>query len=470
MRLSLPFLFAVGLLAGCTPQDADVTGSYVAFFAAASSQNILELGYNGVDLTDPEVLDKRGFTPIDCRFGGEDNVIDRLANADYTKCTVDGTAEGAPILPKWQTWLMDYSYFKKEEALDPYRVEVVMTSEHDLQMTVHVDGGKLGDFRFGWVIDPVFQPEVCVDTPDGPQLAPVDGDWVSNWSATDPNGGSLFFLNAGAYQVNPSNSADYWSLPQDWLAGYSFGQYGSEAFYGHASDYTETILVVDGYAYDGTERHDFDPNFALDADGDGVLWETQELTEPIYYPAYPYYLTNYGLELPELGVNPDSNQGRYPSYDDFYAAYSAKFDPTSPNFEVTDFATLGQSEFPLQMRLEDNAWRIADEAEAELESSSNYAYGMENWVSVSSSWVHFDLTPAEMQALNAGSLDKPLTGTFQVALDTAASATKVYVSGSFSIDKIRKDVWGYERTLDEEKRDENNTPVCGEDRLTTDPV
>lgn len=468
MRLSVPLLFAVGLLGGCTPHDADVTGSYVAFFAAESSQNILELGYKGIDLTDPEVLDKRGFTPIDCRFGGEDNVIDRLANADYTKCTVDGTDTGAPILPKWHTWLLDYSYYKKEEALDPYRVEVVMTSEHDIQMTVHVDGGKLGDFRFGWVIDPVFQPQVCTDTTEGPQLLQVDGDWVSNWSATDPNGGSLYFLNAGAYQLNPSNFADYWYLPEDWLAGYSFGQYGSEAFYGRASEYTETVMLVDGYAYDGNERHDFDPNFAIDADGDGVLYETQELLEPIYYGSYPYYTANYGLDFPELAVN--GRDAYYDSYEEWLAAYSAKFDPASADYVVSDFSTIGQTDFPIQMRMEDNAWRIADQAEADLENGSNFAYGMENWISVNTGWVHFDITPEELRALNHGTLDKPLTGTFQVGLDTAASATKVFINGSFSIDKIRKDVWGYDRTLDEEKRDENNTPTCGEDRLTTDPV
>jgi len=83
------------------------------------------------------------------------------------------------------------------------------------------------------------------------------------------------------------------------------------------------------------------------------------------------------------------------------------------------------------------------------------------------SWVHFDDSPDELAVREPGHQDKPLSGHFQIYLESASAASKVFVQGDFVVDHIRKDVWGYSPSLSERKMEENNTPECGEERLTT---
>lgn len=420
MRATLLLALTSALLAGCTPQDGEVTGDYVGFIAAASSATVNELQARRVPLDDQETLDRLGFVPIDCRELAAEDEGQRLHGASFDNCLDEN---GDVVDAQWFPWLQWYSFYKKEGAIEPYRVEAVMTSENDLQLTVHMDIGRLGDFRFGWVIDPTFQPTTCVDGDGGSVEEQIDGDWVANWSSSSTEGtGTQYYLNAYAYQVNPQKQDEYWGFDQRWYAGYSYGRFGEEVVYGHQTDYQ-------------------DP-YATSASPYG---------EPMYY------LTYRGDFVPT---------GRAEDYTDWAAKIQQKFDPTASNY-IPDFSVLGQSDFPLEMRVEDNTWRTT-EAEAENESNTSYAYGLENWVGVNSSWVHFDADPETIRNLQPGKLDQPLTGTFQTMAETAASATKVFVHGSFSIDHIRKDTWGYDRTLDEIKRDENNTPECGDNRLTTD--
>lgn len=227
---------ALGALAGCSPQDGEVTGSYALYMAAESSQNIEELKarrvpFNSDDAGErADAYDNLGMYPVDCR--PLDDEAARLADADYADCTRD---------PNWYGWLDDFSYYVKEGELKPYRVEAVITSEHDIQLTAHIDIPKFGDFRFGWVIDPDFQPQVCVDKADnsGAELVPVDGDWLGGWS--EGVDGTLFHLNAFSYQLNPANHQDYWTIDQTWMAGYTFGRFAEEEFYGRSTDYIQTV-------------------------------------------------------------------------------------------------------------------------------------------------------------------------------------------------------------------------------------
>jgi len=420
MRLTFLLALSTGLLAGCTPHDAEMTGgTYLAYFAAASSQNILAQQQSGADFREQATLDKYGFVPVDCRDLGNDD-SSRLPTVDYDADCLD--ENGDLMTASYYLWLSQYAYYKKEvPTLDPYRIEVVKTSEGDIQFTAHVDAGKLGDFRFGWVVDPNFQPTDCVDAGDGTsELVDVDGDWIQNWSNSDPDGGTLYHLNAYAYQVNPSTPSAYWGFDRTWQAGYAFGRYGEEEMYGHQIEYVDPFLTSDAP-----------------------------------YGA-PYYYLSY------TGNNALVGSDRYNNYSNWAAKFQSNFDEG----EYDDFGRIGKADFVNQIRVEDNAWRIADDAEADTESTSNYSFGLENWVGVDPTWVHFDATPEEIRALETGNLDKPLTGKFQVFLEPLSSASKVFVQGSFSIDHIRKDVWGYDRTLDEIKRDENDTPTCGENRLT----
>lgn len=394
------------LFAGCTPQDAEVDANFAIFLAATSSENINRLERTGTDVEGaPGDL---GLVPIDCRplTGTEEQLADaRLADVDYAAdCCAEGSGEDCqnPIEPKWFGWLDDYSYYLKEGKVEPWRTEAVLTKEGDLQLTVHMDMPKFGDFRFGWVIDPDFQPKECRDGEGGAELVDVDGNWLDGWSAGEEKG-KLWHLNAGAFQINPSNNAVAWYIEQDWQAGSAFSRFGDEEFYLHAIDYAD------------------------------------EAYQPFHLDWYPGAAAGYaGLPVPpRAGI-----------YDNWVTEVETFFTD-----EVDELETLGKSTFPLQMKIENNNWRPEDDV----------ASGFDRWIGVSPSWVQID-NPEDIKANN----DVPITGTFQMYLEGVAAATKVLVSGSFTIDHIRKDVWGFNQgTLEEVKAEENNTPTCGEERLTS---
>ncbi len=402
--LSLPLSVA---LVACTPHDAEVTGSYSSYFAAASSENIYRLEAKLVDFSNSNTRDKYKFTSVDCR--ALDDEADRLPGAeDYeTDC-----AAGDPDL---YPWLNQYAYYLREENLDPWRIEAVMTTEGDIQLTVHSKVSNIGDFRFGWVIDPDFQPMQCVDGESGAEEQQVDGDWLTNWSVNE-DGGTLYHLNAGAYQVNPSNFSQYWYLQRTWEAGYGFARMADEDFYGHAIDYVD--------------------NISTDSNG---------------YPT-PLYVG------PSAGYN--GHWGHPNTYDKLLTTLTDAVTFTDEN--PSDLAALGKSAFPLEIKVEDNTWR------PDNENPDDPADGFAGWVGLDSSWVHFDDAPADLAKRVAGNQDTPLTGHFQIYLESASAASKVFVQGDFTIDHIRKDIWGYSPPLSERKTEENNTPTCGEERLTTD--
>lgn len=433
MRFPLLLALSAGLFTGCSPHDGEITGDYMAYFADASSQTLLKLKGKGVDFTSDTARENFNLTPIDCRLLAEEDEGQRLPGVDYEGDCLD--ENGDRLQAKWFTWLTGkddyglpgYAYYLKQEKVEPWRVEAVKTSEHDLQLTAHVDAGRLGDFRFGFVIDPTFQPEDCVDNGDGTaSTQPIDGDWVQGWTDASREGtGTFYHLNAYAYQANPASTATYWGFDQKWYGGYAFGRFGDEELFGHQLDYNDPFLTAD-----------------------------TPYGSPLYYLSY--------------GDGEAVSTRRTADYAEWVAAFEEAF--SGPNGDGTgefnDLYNIGKADVPIDVRIENNAWRIADEAEAELESSNNYAYGLENWVGVSPTWVRFDQSPEEIRAIEPGVLDKPLTGSFLVFLEPLSSASKIFVQGNFTIDRIRADVWGYKRTLDEIKMDENNTPQCGDDRLT----
>jgi hypothetical protein len=429
----------VVLLYGCAPQDAEVTADYAVYLAAASSENINRLERTGIDVE--AAPEKYGLEPIDCRILSgleDDEAIDaaRLDGVDYgAECCTSGSGEecDTPIQPRYFSWLDDYAYFLHEGKVDAWRTEAVLTREGDLQLTVHMDIAKLGDFRFGWVIDPDFAPTLCVDGENGAEEVADEGDWLTLWSE-GLDKGKLWHLNAGSFQINPSNEGIPWYFAQEWQAGYSFARFADEEFYGHATDYSDEYyrpFYVDAYGESST----YSCGDAADTDGDGLGDGADPDCEVSGYE---------GASIPApKNVNPDERYANWvENVEEFFAS------------DVTDLADIGKSDFPFQVMVEDNSGRPVDGTTA----------GFDGWLGVSPSWVRID-NPEDIK-LNP---DKPITGEFQVYLEGVAAASKMLVRGSFTINNVRDDVWGYYRgTLEEVKAEENNTPTCGEERLTTE--
>ena len=122
--------------------------------------------------------------------------------------------------------------------MDAWRSEALINSEGDLQLTIHVDLGDDQDFRYVWSIDPDFAPDDCLENEDGELYrAFSDGSsWVQEWSE-DEDGNLVYYLNAGSYQVDPTDSENSWYLSDDMVAGYSHAKFAAEEFSSHPGEY-----------------------------------------------------------------------------------------------------------------------------------------------------------------------------------------------------------------------------------------
>ena len=408
----MSILQTLALLSACSPMDAQVEGRYVAYLAEGSSETLSRLERSGKTVA--EQAQALGLVPVDCRalpdLTAEELAAERLTSQEqYVAHCLD--VAGAELPLTYFPWLKEFGYWKSEGAFAPdktlsaWRTEALLTSEGDLQLTAHVDLPGLGDFRFGWAIDPDFQPTFCDDDPaTGAVERVIDGDWLAHW-ADDAEavgqGGRLWPLNAGAYQVNPSNQGQSWYFPREWMAGTAFSRLEDEQFYSHPTDYADPAGVP--------------------------LYAPMYLGEERLYPQAAGSLETWaGVMRTRLG----SDGAGTPA--------------------IPDLSTIGRSEFQPFFFVEDNTWRPADPA------GSEGATGLDGWLGVMPGWVRID----NPEAIEVGN-DEPVTGEFQVYLEGVAAASKVLVRASFTLDEIREDTWGYSPTLEERKQAENGTPVCG---------
>ncbi len=495
--MALPFAHALLVLmslGGCDPHDAEVTGSYAMYFAEATSENIGRLRQDvdppvcEYEQSDPNTpkndieedkiftdecykqkveIEKQfqadwDLTPLDCRSLSDYNAIelrdaiipgwdtqyeaqccaeswddDSSNDPDGDMLTTDDcTLRSAPYL----YWLSSYSMYVDNKPLETWREEVVMTSEGDLQLTIHVDT-RFGDFRTGWVIDPDFQPTQCVEKDGEAVLQELDGNWVEGWSNSnqeDADEGYLtYFLNAGTFQLNPSNTGDYWIFDEDWYAGAGFGRFGDETFYLYSTDYMDpeyTPLwvavndeggVTGGYGNYGTEVFE-----ELECGGGD-----DSCNQFSDYPDFVQMLKD------------NANNGGY-TKDDVYV------DPIDS--ELERYGLISRDDQPFKLKVEDNSWRPTEAGQG-----SN-AVGFDNWAGLNPSWVRLKTTQEELAKIEPGTLEKPIEGDFQLYLFSSSTASVLVVNGSFTINNVAKDQWGWDATLDEEKRAENSTPTCGE--------
>ncbi|MEN9786914.1 MAG: hypothetical protein RLZZ299_2178 [Pseudomonadota bacterium] len=413
----MSILHTLALLTACSPMDAQVEGRYVAYLADGSSENLTRLERNGKTVS--EQARDLGLVPVDCReladLTAEELAAERLTSSQaYVAHCLDSA--GAPLPLTYFPWLREFGYWKSEgefapdAALSAWRTEALLTSEGDLQLTAHIELPGLGDFRFGWAIDPDFQPTFCDDDPEaGAVERVVDGDWLAHWADSAEavgKGGGLWPLNAGAYQVNPSNQGQSWYFPPEWMAGTAFSRLEDEQFFSHPTDY---------------------------ADPAGV---------PLYAPMYR------GDER----LYPEAT-GSLESWIGTMRTHLGSDGAGAP--AITDLSGIGLSTFEPFFFVEDNTWRPTDP------EGSEGATGLDGWLGVMPGWVRID-NPESIEVGN----DEPVTGEFQVYLEGVAAASKVLVRATFSIDEVREDRWGYNPTMEERKRAENRTPVCG----STDPV
>lgn len=432
VKYVVPFL----LLAACAPQSAVLeSGSYVAFLSEGTS---LSLAKGEVDPADEGWTNAYNF---DCREFEDAATRNLLELEDPIPCggelyEDDRNADGE--LRLHETWVPQAGYRVVHlDGMEAWRGEAVVTAEGDLQIGFHhrMPGGA--DMRFIFAIDPDFQPTTCEpDAEGGVVTEPLDGDWLSEWSAelgdlsnlSDNeqqayahmadylDDGQLFFLNAQSYQVNPRQVADFWSLPDQFEAGAARAKIAEELLIQRQSvwAYPRVYAQVD----DPSGSEDFSPFNEQD------LWwcELEEGANPNRDSCDPDSQYTDMDELEAKVVNTATK-----TYDELRRAFRPG--NVDPVFEYRPITHL-------------NRWRSPDGVPA----------GFDGWGEMHYNYVVF----SGDSNLEVGGRAE---GAFSMAFEAVDSFTQVFVTGTFSIESIKRDRWVTE-DLRAVKAEENGVDLC----------
>jgi hypothetical protein len=420
-RNSLVLIATAASTIGCVPQDAEVTGHWFTWMSANTSGTVLENALPGMTDTATVYECSRGWDSdlgewepgyvgprtsddySDPRFiGGE---CAKTSDGDYESYCADYVDEMVTECDRvddldFYTWLQEDGYYALRGELEPWRTEGLINGEGDLQLTIHHRLGNGEDFRFGFSIDPDFNPLDCVTDESGNSvIETVDGvDWVDQWSA-DEDGYSIYYLNAGAYQVHQgATSNEFWYLTTDWLSGYGFAKFSSDEYNSRAVAYGQ-----------------------YDEDGNGP--DFSETNNPSF-----------------LGVTDRENPDL-----DAYADYAIELQDRANTWEleVTEVAGAHVDGEPMfEHKVEDNVWRPVDLDPA----------GLDGWMEMHASWVRIS---DDSDVSEGGSV----SGDYQILYDALDSSSRILVKGTFEIPELRTDRWAYP-LLEDELREASGNSYC----------
>jgi hypothetical protein len=429
--MSARFLSGILLASvACAPQNAQLErGSYTAFLSLNTSPVFVDGSIRVEDTDQQWAFDCRALVDESFRFSHPTIPLIDNCRANGGVDVDDGVASRQIIHEEWAN---RDAFVVVREELEPWRGEAVMTSEGDLNVTFHhnLPGG---DFRFAFAIKPTFAPRECRERDGVVAFEPVDGDWIEGWSraVNEPNydgfeaelqwpeayaprrgRGHVFMLNAFSYQFDPDDRTRVWSLPPQWRAGYARARWGPE----------ELFFVPTRF---GRPR----AYTAFDEQGQGPA-----LGDLFYVSLNPNNFDEEDFESEVRSYGPFINMMRL-------AERTGR--------EMQDeMASLYPSNVPadtLRPVVPSHAWRKPD----------GVAAGLQGWGEINPSWVRFDQDPSEIE------VGASLSGNFAMRFYGATSQSQVFVQGYFEIPRVKKDRW-VTRNVNEDKRIENQTSVCGE--------
>ena len=400
-RLSVTALLV--LIAGCTPQSAKIVeGQITGFLSANSSFTLIKGNFDPSDVEDNWNVDCRELDAENADLRLEDP-LDMCQNINWRDNMT-------------QSWMFGDAWRGFQMPLDPWRGEGILTHEGDLQVGFHqrMPGGE--DFRFAFAIRPDFQPTTCSGEGDNVTAEPIDGDWLGEWSkdleyvadqgnlppflekvTTEFAGGTLYHLNARAYQLNPDLLDDIfqngriWTLPEQWRAGFARGTFVEEDLHSRPTYYgnPDSYLQADNDLLVGVPPEDI--YFA----GSCVDRAAPETTTP-------------GTDCAELmGEEQDK--------------ILEDMRDTRQNFNLIAPDGIDVDYMPIPHL---NTWRRVDDDKA----------GLDAWGELNHSWV---VLSSDSDATVGGEVK----GAFSILLDPDDSNSRIIVQGTFEIPHVRKERW-----------------------------
>lgn len=389
------------LLVGCNPQDAVVDGDWVIWLAGNSSASV-----------DHDLVDLEGLSSIDCYWPEDD--ISYIGSSDDAPSCED------LALTAWQDWILDDGYYVKSDKLTAWRTEAIVNGEGNFQLTIHQDLDHGEDFRVAFAIRPDFAPVVCTTDDAGDAVIEyVDGgNTLEQWSA-DEGDYYIYYLNAGTYQFNPGkdpnnsdaqqDSANYWYLDRDQTSGFGYAKWADDNFNSYPTDFN----------WD-------DPQHCRKREKTRLLYPGQNFSRSGYFNEDCDEQVDYDTPELHLAAIVDDLTSRSETW-----------------VEQWNSLYLMPSDLTFGYKIESNDWRPIDDVAA----------GLDGWAEVNSSWVR---VKKSSKLVAGGSAE----GDFQIYMAGTESTSHMLVKGTFKVDEIREDKWGY-IDLESSLREENGTPFCG---------
>jgi hypothetical protein len=456
--------FVLLVLAACTPNNAELTsGSYIAFEDDGTSLSLAKGELVPADYGDGN------FWNMDCRtFASPDDEAALRIGCDEDDEGCDPKTDPAPINicgqnkgwpPEYEEWAQQSGFRVVTEELDPWRGEGLITSEGDLQIAFHhrVPGGA--DSRFVISIDPDFAPTTCRNTQSGYELVYYDGGgdgevpgkdangngmpddgWIERWSngtEDHPQGlayiasldeddpyraafdhfepyldGNLWLLNSGGFQLNPSETSDYWFLPDFWQAGAAQGRFVEENVSSRSPRYGEPFIY----------------NF-VDVVGTTTTTTVPGVTEEEIWYCYVAPDEDPADNACLLAQEEEVIGVARGIQDELGFMMSPDGDPDTRKF---DYAPIAHTNF----------WRESD----------GRASGFDGWSELHYNYIVF----SKDSDLSVGGRAE---GAFSLTFDATESTTRLFVKGQFVIEKIKRDHW-VTKELEQDKLIENEVSLC----------
>jgi hypothetical protein len=429
--LALPVL-------GCTPQNAElVSGSYRGFLHEGTSFSVQKESVALGEFDEFYNLDCRDLsdTPDTNEDGTNKDERERLRlEPKQEVCSGSEKQEkrGELSFPvEAEGWLNEGAYHVVGGQMEPWRGEAIMTSEGHFQVTFHqkIPGGE--DMRFAFSVDPNFQPQQCVEDAEGTVgMVNIDGDWLGGWSQdltdmsedddlhpvfaqySDHFDGTMYYANARAFQFDPDNTEDTWSLPLEWRAGFTTGKFADEFFHARTTRYGDPAIYA-----------------SFESDDGG-----QPTTDQLYY----------------CGETGNCNElcNTVNDVADTVAAEMALAGPDGPAY--ADEASEDLEWYrPL---VHCNTWRDTD-LDGELEPGPDgRPPGLDGWVGLHYNWLIIDPSSTLEEGGSA-------SGVFNFVYDGDESRSRFFIQGEFSVDKIKNDRWTSD-DIEAIKLAQNGTQLC----------
>ncbi len=313
-------------------------------------------------------------------------------------------------------WMTLDGFHALQGNIEPWRTEAMINGEGDLQLTIHfrINGE---DVYFSWTIDPDFEPEQCVSNESGQaEVLGVDGgDWVGNWSA-DEDGNKIYYLNAGALQVNANQT---WYLPVDWLSGFGHANFIGEEFYSEPPAYGN-------YYNEFFELAEAENGFFSVPDRNVLDFQDDET-----------------LSDAEKAAKWDELAAMQEGWADTLRAYADLWESEMIHGAHAYTGDAGSPDWTFEHKVEDNLWRQPDV----------FPSGIDGWMELHQSWVRI----ASNSKIEKGGTAK---GDFQIVLTGAETFSRMVVKGEFDIENIREDRWAYPVLEDELRNSDFGSQYC----------